>query len=218
MPKKKPTRRKTIKTAGGLVASVGLIGSATVTTAEPSSDLNRNRPEEVWDYIIWFGKLSEEEQRREWQSLSESDKDVFETAISPGKVVTEVTETTLPNTDSHYDTKEVSNTTTVKGGLDLVAVADFTHNVTWDYSGYDVKNVNQDSSHNIRRDILSFWDYIGVGQKDVQEQADWTDAFMSGKFKFRLTKYGTLQEATAYSEIRVKEDGTWSVEKSDYGT
>lgn len=214
MSEDKTTRRKALKTTGGMLASAGLIGSATVTTAEPSDDLSRDRPEEVWEYIIWFGKLSEKEQRREWQTLSKSDKDVFRTALSPGEILTDVTERNVPNSDTHYDSKEVSNTTKVKGGLDLVVVAEFNHFVTWDYSGYDVKNVNQDATHDIKRDLLSFWDFLGIGQDKIQPQADWTDAFMSGKFSWRLTKYGELQRQTAYSEIRVKEDGSWSVEKS----
>jgi hypothetical protein len=67
----------------------------------------------------------------------------------------------------------------------------------------------------VNLDIVSFWDYVGVDQKDTQPQAEYTDAIMSGNFEFRFTQYGVLNRATAVSEVRVEEDGSWSVERSE---
>jgi len=217
MDKEKTTRRSVVKGISGAIPAVGLIGASGLGSAQPSSNLDEDEPKEVWEYIEWFGGLSKKEQKKEWNDLSDSDREVFKKALSPGKIISEVEEQTPKvSLESDYTTNEITHTVTIKGGLNLVALADFNHQVAWDYNGSDVKNVNQNADADIRHKNITFWDYTGVGQSSTQNQADWTDAFMSGKFEFRFTKYGSLNKATAYSEVRVEEDGSWSVERDDY--
>ncbi|MCG1004898.1 MULTISPECIES: hypothetical protein [Halobacterium] len=210
------SRRKVIKGVSGAIPVIGLIGTSGLASAQPSSDLNEDEPEEVWEYIEWFDGLPEKKQKKEWDNLSDPDKKVYKKALSPGKILTEVNEKTPQvSIQSEYDTEEITHTVTIKGGLNFVKLANFNHHVAWDYNGSEVKNVNHNATAKILKNNISFWNYVGVDQKSEQDQADWTDAFMSGNFEFRFTKYGVLNKATAYSEVRVKEDGSWSPERDE---
>jgi hypothetical protein len=217
------TRRNALKYIGTTATGLGLVAASGTASATENNNrkLDRDNPEQVWEYIHEFGQLSEKERQKEWQSLSEEDKSLINEALTPTEFVFESDESIKPSLNSGvstsgiYSTKEVTNTVKAKSTFDLTTVFTWKHHVTWDYSGYDVKNVNHYATYNVNLDIVSFWDYVGVDQKDTQPQAEYTDAIMSGNFEFRFTQYGVLNRATAVSEVRVEEDGSWSVERSE---
>lgn len=220
------TRRNAIKYLTTSAAGLGLITSSGTASAQKNKDgennkmpkLNRNNPKKVWEYIREFGELSEQEQQNEWESLTKEEQELIKEALTPGEFVFKTEENIPASKDfstASYSTKEVTNVVEAKSTFDLTTVFTWEHHVTWDYNGSNIENVNHYATYNVNYDIVSFWDYVGVDQKDTQPQADYTDVIMSGNFEFRFTQYGVLNRATAVSEVRVQEDGSWSVERDE---
>lgn len=218
----KTSRRDALKKIGTGVLSVALTSGSVIAGRGESVNLSPDQPAKVWDFIEKFAQMSEEEQREVWEKLDDRDRETMKTALTPGKIVS-ITEATNKVSAAgaeaaSIDTKEITHTVKAKGGFNHVVLWHFNHKVAWDYTGDSVMNVNQNATADVKLDLISFWQYDGVGQKSTQSQAEWTDAFMSGKFTFRLTKWGNLNRGTSFSEVRVKEDGNWSVQRDESHT
>ncbi len=202
-----PTRRGALKTA---VVTLATAGSGVDAASRHGSEPRTVAPERVRQSLRRLGDLSPPARRDAWRRLPESRRETLAAAASPERVVTETQETVAGNTTT------VTHTVTLRGGLDVLTIAEFDHEVSWTYDGTSVRDVEQTTTARISREALSAWRYRGTGQETVANQAEWTDAFVSGLFEWGLTADGSARDATVYSELRFRADGEWAVETSSY--
>ncbi|ERH13258.1 MAG: hypothetical protein J07HB67_02296 [halophilic archaeon J07HB67] len=203
-----PTRRSALRAALGV--TVGVVGSGVGAATRHGGEPTTVDPARVRRSLRRLGDLSPPARRDAWRRLPESRRETLAAAVSPGRVVTDTRETAAG------DATTVTHTVTLRGGLDLVTIAEFDHEVSWEHDGTAVRGVEQTTTARISHEAVSVWRYRGTGQETVANQAEWTEAFVSGLFEWGLTADGSARDATAYSRLRLRADGGWSVETSRY--